>query len=337
MAHQSEDFKLAWQSLSGIDPTPGWQAITLTPIGPIQIQAGKRTPDNLEAILFSFLNEQIPSTEKLPQGQGFSVERANSSGSEWTQLALTRKLAGSLELFAAMAHDVITNLERASAASTSTTMLLRIFLGRVGAWQEFMRRGSVPLSPENEIGLVGELKLLSRLIEVGIPVSIAVNAWTGPTTDGLRDFSLGTGAIEVKSTISSNGFVATIGSLDQLDDANCKPLFLAALKLTVDESGQTLPDLVVEVSEKIAIDPFALAEFENRLLYASYLSSHEHHYQRRFSAREESILEVDKDFPFMTHGNVKTGVISARYQINLEPLLGQKIELKFALAKLGVI
>jgi hypothetical protein len=337
MAHQSKELLLAWKSLPGADPKPGWQAISLTPVGSIEIQAGKRSPDNVEALLLSFPKVKISSTEKLPEGQGFSVERTSSSGRECTQLALTRKPAGSPELFETMAHDVITTLESASTTSASPTKLLRIFLSRVGAWQEFMRKGSVPLTPENEVGLVGELKLLSRLIEAGIPVNIAVDAWTGPTKDGLRDFSLGAGAIEAKTTISSNGFVAKIGSLEQLDDTHCKPLFLAALKFVLVESGQTLPELVTDVSGKVAIYPFALAELENRLLSASYLAAHAHHYHRRFSYREERILEVEKDFPSMTHGNVKQGVISARYEINLESLLSQDIGLKIALAKLGVI
>jgi hypothetical protein len=337
MAHQSNDLVLAWKSLSGVGSTPGWQAISLEPVGPINLQAGKRTPDNLEAILLSFPKVHIPTAEKLPEGQGFSVERVFDSGSDLTQLALTRKSVGSPELFLIMANDVVSTLESASSENASTTKLLRVFLGRVGAWQEFMRKGSMPLSAENEVGLVGELKLLSRLIEEGVPVSIAVNAWTGPTIDGLRDFSLGAGAIEVKTTISSNGFVAKIGSLEQLDDTHCKPLFVAALKFSLVETGQTLPELITDISEMISIDPYVLAEFENRLLSASYLTAHAHHYHRRFSHREERILQLDDDFPCITPGNVKTGVVSARYEINLEQLLNRDTGLATALKNLGMI
>jgi hypothetical protein len=337
MAHQSSDLVLAWKSLSGLDLTPGWQAISLEPVGSINMQAGKRTPENLEAILLSFSKVHIPSTEKLPEGQGFSVERVFDSGSDSTQLALTRKPEGSPELFLIMVNDVVSTLESASTENASTTKLLRVFLGRVGAWQEFMRKGSLPLSAESEVGLVGELKLLSRLIEEGVPVNIAVNAWTGPTVDGLRDFALGAGAIEVKTTISSNGFVAKIGSLEQLDDTHCQPLFVAALKFSLVETGQTLPELVAEISEMVSTDPYVLVEFENRLLSASYLTAHAHHYHRRFSPREEKILQLDDDFPCLTHGNVKAGVVSARYEINLEQLLNRDVGLATALKNLGMI
>jgi len=337
MAHQSNDLVLAWKSLSGVDSIPGWQAISLEPVGPVEIQAGKRTPGNLEAILLSFPKGCIPSIEKLPEGQGFSVERVFDASSDSTQVALTRKPAGSPELFLIMANDVVSTLASASMENASTNRLLRVFLGRVGAWQEFMRKGSMPLSAESEVGLVGELKLLSRLIEEGVPVNIAVNAWTGPTFDGLRDFALGAGAIEVKTTISSNGFVAKIGSLEQLDDTHCKPLFVGALKFSLVETGQTLPELVAEISEMVSIDPYVLAEFENRLLSASYLTTHAHHYHRRFSPQEEKIIQVDDDFPCITHGNIKTGVVSARYEINLEQLLNRDVGLANALKNLGMI
>lgn len=337
MAHQSSDLVLAWNSLSSIDPTPGWQAISLEPVGPIHLQAGKRSPDDLEAVLLSFPKAQIPSNEKLPEGQGFNVERVLGSESDLTQLALTRKPAGSLELFAIMANDVISTLERVSSANQSAAKLMRIFLRRVSAWQEFMRTGVVPLSAENEVGLVGELKLLVRLIEEGVPANIAVDSWSGPTTDGLRDFILGSGAIEVKTTISSNGFVAKIGSLEQLDDAHCKPLFVAALKFSQVETGQKLPELVAAIREIVSVDQYALAEFETRLLSARYWAAHAHHYHRKFAPREERILEVDDDFPCITHGNVKRGVIGARYEINLEQLLNRDISLSTALKNLGII
>jgi hypothetical protein len=67
------------------------------------------------------------------------------------------------------------------------------------------------------------------------------------------------------------------------------------------------------------------------------LAAHAHFYHRRFSPREERILLVDNDFPAITHGNVKTGVISARYEINIEQLPNRDIGLSTALKNLGMI
>jgi hypothetical protein len=49
------------------------------------------------------------------------------------------------------------------------------------------------------------------------------------------------------------------------------------------------------------------------------------------------MLEVGENFPRLMHGNVTPGVISARYEINIEPLLSQDIGLTTALKKLEMI
>ena len=66
-------------------------------------------------------------------------------------------------------------------------------------------------------------------------VSVEINtldAWQGPL-NGLQDFFIGTGAIEVKATIAPQGFPAKISSLDQLDETQRQPLFLAGVRLAL--------------------------------------------------------------------------------------------------------
>ena len=136
--------------------------------------------------MLGFPSARLAASEKLPEGQGFAVERADpeSAGQLW--LALTRRSAGSAELFAAMACDVVGALDDSAAAGAGEAKLLRVFIGRVGAWQEFMRKGSTVLSPEAEIGLVGELTVLRMIIDVGMPPVVAVESWGGPL-DGVGD------------------------------------------------------------------------------------------------------------------------------------------------------
>ena len=205
--------------------------------------AGRRTPDNSEAVLVGFPAVRLAAADKLPEGQGFAVQRADPEGSGRFWLALTRKSAGSAELFATMVCDVVGSLDDAVAADADESKLMRVFIGRVGAWQEFMRKGTQVLSPEAEVGLIGELALLRAIIDAGVPAALAIESWVGPL-DGIQDFQLGTGALEVKATLSATGFPAMIGSLDQLDDSSRQPLFVAAARLRQTESGQNLPAIV---------------------------------------------------------------------------------------------
>lgn len=230
MVRPNNEILMAWSSLTSSDTEPGWQAISLPSTGSLQVRAGRRSPDNAEALLVGFPTARLAAADKLPEGQGFAVERADPEGNGRLWLALTRKPAGSAELFAAMSCDVVGALDDTVAAGADEAKLLRVFIARVGAWQEFMRKGTQALSPEAEIGLIGELTLLQAIMDAGTPAAQAIESWVGPL-DGVQDFELGTGALEVKTTLSSTGFPAKIGSLEQLDDSKRQPLFVVGARL----------------------------------------------------------------------------------------------------------
>jgi hypothetical protein len=237
---------MAWSALSGVGEEHGWQAISITSASPLEILAGRRLPDNAEAVLVGFPSIRLSASDKLPEGQGFSVENLDRQGDSKLWLALTRKVAGIKELFAVMASDVVGALNDAAAAGANEFQLLRVFIGRVGAWQEFMRKGQQELSAEAEIGLAGELFVLRSIMDAGVSTAIAVESWLGPL-DALQDFELGTGALEVKSTLSDVGFKAKIGSLEQLDDSIRQPLFVVSVRLKQVVNGKTLPEIIDEM------------------------------------------------------------------------------------------
>ena len=336
MARPSNEFLMAWSSLTGGDIEQGWQAISLPSAGAVHLQAGRRSPDNAEAVLVGFPTARLAAAGKLPEGQGFAVERVDPDGDGWLWLALTRKPAGSAELFAAMSCDVVGALDDTVAAGADEVKLLRVFIARVGAWQEFMRKGTQALSPDAEIGLVGELTLLRDIIDAGIPVAQAIESWVGPL-DGIHDFELGTGALEVKATLSASGFPAKIGSLQQLDDSTRQPLFLAGARLRQTESGRNLPALVAAMRLSIKGDAEAERLLTERLLAAGYIDAHSDRYPRRFERAGTRVVLVADGFPRMTPGSVPAGIVRAMYEIDLDKAPGDNVGTDGALKKLGAI
>jgi len=335
MARPSEEFLLAWSSLSGNDPIPGWQAISLTPAGPVKLQAGRRSPANVEAILFYFPTAKLARTEKLPEGQGFLIERADPENYGGLRLALTRQEAGSTELFAAMVCDVVGALDDIAATGVDETKLLRVLIGRVVAWKQFMSRGANPLSPEAELGLAGELNFMIALLGSGISADEVLVAWVGPD-DAPQDFLLGDGAIEVKSTMSSSGFPVKIASLEQLDDAIASPLFLAAVRFSREETGLTLPEMVAETEQRLGGELGVISFFKERLMVSGYFEGHSSHYTRKFESKEKRIFSVSEGFPRLTPGTVPAGVTRALYEINLDHAGEFLSDLDAALQLLGV-
>ncbi len=336
MARPSNEFLMAWSSLTGADIEPGWQAISLPSAGSLQLRAGRRSPDNAEAVLVGFPTARLTAADKLPEGQGFAVERADPEDNGRLWLALTRKSAGSAELFAAMACDVVGALDDAVATGADETKLMRVLIGRVGAWQEFMRKGTQALSPEAEVGLIGELTLLRAIIDAGVPSALAIESWVGPL-DGIQDFELGTGALEVKATLSAAGFPAKIGSLEQLDDSTRQPLFVAGARLRQTESGQNLPAIVEAMRLVIKGDAEAERLLTERLLAAGYIDSHSDRYPRRFEQAGTRVVEVANEFPRLTSGKVPAGIKRAMYEIDLDKAPGENVGAKGALKIMGAI
>lgn len=336
MARPNKEFLMAWSSLSGASIEAGWQAIAIPSAGPLKLRAGRRSPGNAEAVLVGIPYARLAAAEKLPEGQGFAVERADLEGNGNLWLALTRKPAGSTELFAAMACDVVGALDDAVVAGADEAKLVRVFLGRVGAWQEFMRKGTQALSPEAEIGLIGELTLLRGIIDAGMPAAAAIDSWVGPF-DGIQDFEIGFGVLEVKATLAAQGFPAKIASLEQLDDSLRQPLFLAGARLHQMETGQNLVNFVDAVRHLVKGDAEAARLLSDRLIAAGFIDAHIERYPRRFVVAEVRVIEVSGSFPRLTTGTVPLGIMRAMYEIDLDKALGDDVGVVIALRKLGAI
>lgn len=334
MARPIDEFVLAWGALSGEAGLEGWRSIPVASAGPCVLMAGRRFPGNEEALLAGFARASVPSAETLPEGGGFEVSRADlhDDGKIW--MALTRKESGSVELFAEMVGDVAGAMD--VAAPSGEESVLRALLTRVRAWQEFMRRGVQALSPEAELGLVGELAVMEGILGAGVAPFMAVEAWVGPI-GGIQDFNLGDGALEVKATLSERSFPAKIGSLEQLDDCTFWPLFLAALRFSQRESGRSLPDMVAQLSHFLGRFPEVGQGFSERILASGYHASQAANYRRGFSLEKVRVLEVGDAFPRIVRDDVPDAITRVKYEIDIDRIPGADLGLSGALAKLGVV
>lgn len=334
--NDAESLRTAWRALSDHATGAGWSTIEVGRYGPVRIMAGRHFPGNEEALLAGFPGAALPDVSRLPSGRGFTVSRpdlgVDGGKSDW--ISLSRHGGGSQDLFSAMAEDVL-GVFRALKEG-SEVGLLRAFLSRIAAWQDFMEREREDaLGREAEVGLFGELVMLRQLLASGLSPTKVLESWQGPL-DGIHDFVLGFGAIEVKSTIAPVGFSATIGSLEQLDESLVSPLFLACVRLPLHEQGRTLPELSEEIREDLRQDPISASLFESLLLHAGFLSSHSCLYTRRFAASAPRILPVGGAFPRITQRSVMAGVRKARYEVELDGLGIPETPLATVLEQLGV-
>lgn len=337
MAAQSDSLRAAWRALAGGREGEGWQTIPVSIGAPCTLFAGRRLPGGEEAVLIGFRNIRSLPDSHLPHGHGFEVMRlhADPTGGDRLIVALARKMSGSLELFTMMSEDLVSLLDDCATADEGET--LRRFLARIRAWQDFMdRHREGVLSAEAEQGLFGELFVLDRMIEAGVPIRQLIEGWQGPL-DGLQDFMFGAGGVEVKTALSTSGFPATVSSLDQLDESRRQPLFVAAVRLATHSSGRTLPEMAEVITAKLHESHASREMFEVRLMRAGFLPGTSRHYTRRFLHASSVVLAVQGSFPRLTRANVPAAIRNARYEIDLDLAAAEDIGLQRALEFLGVV
>lgn len=330
------ELRAAWRALESQSDVPGWRTIPILAGSACPIRAGREFPGNEETILVGFRGIRRPIIAALPQGQGFLVSCPEVEGAEHEHvwIGLARQPGGDLELFATMAADVLGILQ--GHYLTDDSRRFSAFVDRIRSWQEFMRRGALRiLSPEDELGLVGELEMLRALLQSGYPTGASVEAWKGPRR-GLHDFSFAIGAIEVKSAISTRGFPAHIVSLDQLDEQIVHPLYLAALRMLLTPGGTTLPERVEVLRNLLGSDEIARAEFDARLIEAGYLDAVRQSYVRHFQLGTLQYFSVTEAFPRLTVRSVPRGVRAASYELDLDLITEAPVDAAIVLQQLGV-
>lgn len=334
-----EALDVAWRALEDVGEnhtSEGWRTIPVERTAGCRVLAGRRFQSGDEAVLFGFPPAAVTAdVGSLPRARGFHIEivREQIPGETLAWFALVRQQAGNLTMFGRMASDVIAVLR----GSAGDLRLFGLFTGRIRAWQAFMESGRDDmLGPEAEIGLVGELTFLRQVLEAGLTARVAIDGWRGPL-DGLHDFVLGAGAVEVKATTASGEFPVIIGSLEQLDDSLTQPLFLAGVRLALGKPGRTLPEIVAEVDAGLADDPVARARFADLVLRAGILDSVRERYVRRFTVVRTMLFKVAEGFPRLTRGRVMRAVRRARYDIDLDLVDTPETGLGEALRELQVI
>ena len=333
----NDDVLNAWKALSGSYEEEGWRSIPIVNLDNCTILAARKFPGNEEAILLGFTSARVQPTRLLPQSKGFKIEKSalpsnTNVDQEW--LSLVRQPQGDLGLFSQMVSDIISTLS--NSIDQNGERLYQLLLMRVKAWQEFMKKSQTCLSPAEELGLMGELEVINQLLGENLPPDLIVESWVGPV-DGIQDFNLGSGALEVKSTLSKEGFSAQIMSLNQLDDSVISPIFLYGCIFTLDQDGKSLPQTIRQIRDRLEESGPALESFNSILYRAGYLDSHAKDYSRSFTCEIHQTWIVNEHFPRLVPSNVPLNIRQVRYEIDLSELDDNLVSVEQMLKSLEVL
>jgi hypothetical protein len=325
-----------WHAFSREDSAEGWRSIRLGDTGKIAIIAGCRFPEKEEYIAFGFRNFTFPGSYKFPQCKGFHVLQNDNiignSNSCW--LVILKNQQAGIDLFVTMVEDLLKTLLR--TFSGTEQYIFRTIISRIVLWQRFLSKSAIPvLSSEKELGLLGELHYLKSLLSY-LDHENALEYWKGPL-DESKDFILGNGGVEVKSSVSTRQFKAKISSLEQLDTTTINPLFFIGYRFEINDKGETLVSTINSIREILGHDKELVERFESLLMNYGYIDMYSSVYTRVFLFTERLVFKVVDNFPRITEENVMSGIQNAKYEIDISNLPQEYIDDRQMLNQLGVI
>jgi hypothetical protein len=322
----------SWRALGKQASDEDWRFLHLAQIGKVSIEAGCHFPLGREALIVCFPSVRPIDTARLPEGKGFDIIRIDAGALfiGKTSVALVRKPEGSPDIFAVMAVDTLRALDQAVDLGAEDAM--ETFLERVKEWQNFMAKTQRPLSPDAQVGLLGELYFLKLLTKTKLGVA-ALDCWHGPLR-AAQDFYINGGAVEVKSTVRSGSFLARINSIEQLD-TDASPLYLCGLRFEEKPDGASLSNLVSELRAKF-LAAGVLRGFDALLLVMGYLDDHDHLYDRPHILKEVMGFRVEAEAPRLTRAQIPSAIRSATYVLDLDAIDGPSAQLSDLLTAFGL-
>ncbi|HET7463295.1 MAG TPA: PD-(D/E)XK motif protein [Longimicrobium sp.] len=293
----------------------GWHVRRVYPDAHCDLLAGIHQPDDTPGLLLETALTHVPGGLALPRASGFGVETSVLSGGLAGRvrfaLALTDYSYGAI--FTVLCEDVAV----AAAEAPSAREAVRSWIGRLHAWQAFMsRHGTTGLSESAVVGLIGELLVLREKIIPLAGTRSALDMWAGPLGEP-NDFALPSGFVEVKTTSRQVPEVLEIANVVQLDDSR-GAILLVHVHLRPDPSGLSLPDVVSSARALIVESaPDRLIQFERLLIGAGYIDAQADLYPTRYTPDRTEMYRVDAGFPRIRSAEVRPGLRSCRYSIEL--------------------
>lgn len=155
------------------------------------------------------------------------------------------------------------------------------------------------LSIERQVGLLGELIVLEKMIRSDGPD--AIQAWIGPQGEP-HDFRAGRNEFEVKTAAGSRR-IHTIHNLTQLLASPDSSLFIMSILVgpAGKDGGFSLASKIESISRYLEAAPHRLHEFQDALQSLGYSDRDQSHYDRAFILRRPlAVVPVNSQFPAVT-------------------------------------
>lgn len=254
------------------------------------------------------MEHSVARVGNLPEYQGLVAENRTTPNGK-SVLLLKLENESLQDVFYVFCLDLIKIVNLESIEELAVGKLL----SEIRRWHRLLNSSSSSLSFEREQGLVAELHIFSSILDRTSP-EFVLDAWAGPLGSA-KDFISSDSAIEVKSVGGTAEKIVNISSEFQLDLENMTSLHLAVVALASDGSGETVQEIVQKLSGRLA--QLDLQERFNVLLNLSGFLESETRSDRTWTVIEETIFDLDAEFPSLSSSTLPKEIRSVKYKIDL--------------------
>jgi hypothetical protein len=260
----------------------------------------------------------IASRHRLPRLKGIDVFLQDGEGDIKTSVVLRLLDSAQRDIFFRLCTDII---EAVSGARTEDEAIA-IAVARTWRWHHLLRGGSSGLlTPEEQMGLMGELLVLERYFLARLPPMAAIAAWLGPL-GAAKDFVSGQVAVEAKALGHAGRNEVSINSAEQLDATGLTTLFLHLSIFDVPkeagDDGFTVTDVATRTRSLVQPAGSLIVERFDALLSAAGFRYEDDYSGTRWTGGERRVYEVRTDFPCLTPAGLPSAIRQLRYLLLLD-------------------
>lgn len=308
---------VSWRLLES-NPVPGKDTLLTDPLPARASGRALRTGLDPDGHRHLFIPVEEPETAAVDEGTAIRV-RVRSLVVEGVDESLL-----DVECLRPDLDDVFTDLcvqiIQAVEADDANASLAPVRI--IERWRLLLRGVMAEgLGRHEAIGLLGELLILDEVLL--LDPADGDSTWQAGTDPSRHDFRRGPWALEVKTTTSSTGRLATVHGLGQMQAPPGGGLWVAWLRLEVVNGGSlNLPGLVDRLLGRTAHPQRLLAHLSAR----GYEHAARERYERpEVELSERLLFRVDDDFPRIVAesfvgGVLPQGVRRLEYEVDLAGL-----------------
>lgn len=266
---------------------------------------------------FQFSGDFNINARVLPTSSNVVVSQSKNTKGQ-SNLVFTLVDSELRSLFRHLVLDMIEAAEKLGVVDDSA--IASVVLKRFVRWQELLGKARrETLSPNEVLGLFGELHFLKEKMFPLSKVPAGIDAWRGPLGDE-QDFALNGNLLEIKSQFMTKDSKIQISSAEQLDDIS-GPIYLCHQTFSATEEmvpgGLSLNQIVESIRAQVASDAIARDALDARLIESKY-SAREEYDQPLFLENSKRFYRVLDGFPRIAASQLASGIDKVSYRVALD-------------------